>query len=232
MFGKRRKAVLASAALVAGAMLMTACQDSDSSDAQGSSSSAPSADAVPASGSSSANQGSGQNTTAKESPGQSSGAKSSGGQGAAAGSGSGNTDTAGKCRTDDLTIRAIDHTITGDPEGSVAVELTNTSGQDCTLSGYAGVDLLTNAGTISAQRTGQQADTTTLKNGKSVAFAVTYPSNTSGGSGVRVTDLVVTPPDETKSVTLTWPGNSSLPVTDTPGSPVQVGPIGSAGQGG
>ncbi|MET9661087.1 DUF4232 domain-containing protein, partial [Streptomyces sp. NPDC006510] len=58
------------------------------------------------------------------------------------------------------------------------------------------------------------------------------PINTSGGSGVRVTGLVVTPPDETKSVTLDWPGADSLPVTDGAGSQVKVGPMGSAGQGG
>ncbi|MEU6335015.1 DUF4232 domain-containing protein [Streptomyces cellulosae] len=70
-----------------------------------------------------------------------------------------------------------------------------------------------------------------LKDGKSVSFAVTYPVNDSGGSGVDVTGLVVTPPNETKSVTLDWPG-TSLPVTDGSGTPVKVGPIGSAGQGG
>ena len=44
--------------------------------------------------------------------------------------------------------------------------------------------------------------------------------------------LVVTPPDETKSVSLQWPGAATLPVTEGGGSPVRVGPIGSAGQGG
>lgn len=65
-----------------------------------------------------------------------------------------------------------------------------------------------------------------------MTFGITYPINDSGGSGVRITGLVVTPPDETKSVTLDWPGGSSLPVTDGSGTPVRVGPLGSAGQGG
>jgi hypothetical protein len=43
---------------------------------------------------------------------------------------------------------------------------------------------------------------------------------------------VVTPPDETKAATIPWPGAATLPVTDGTGSPVTVGPIGSAGQGG
>jgi hypothetical protein len=42
----------------------------------------------------------------------------------------------------------------------------------------------------------------------------------------------VTPPNETKTVTLRWPGAGTLPVTAGTGSPVQVGPVGSAGQGG
>ncbi|MEE1735706.1 DUF4232 domain-containing protein, partial [Streptomyces sp. BE147] len=71
-----------------------------------------------------------------------------------------------------------------------------------------------------------------LKDGESTFFGITYPLNESGGSGVRITGLVVTPPDETKSVTLDWPGAATLPVTDGSGSPVTVGPIGSAGQGG
>ncbi|WP_268220441.1 DUF4232 domain-containing protein [Streptomyces sp. EMB24] len=136
------------------------------------------------------------------------------------------------CRTDELEVTASDVTIEGDTVGTVAVEFTNGGGRDCTLTGYAGVDLKTNAGSLSAERTGEKAPSVTLKGGKSVWFAVTYPVNDSGGSGARVTGLIVTPPNETKSVTLAWPGTASLPVTDGSGTPVQVGPIGSAGQGG
>jgi hypothetical protein len=49
---------------------------------------------------------------------------------------------------------------------------------------------------------------------------------------VRIAKLLVTPPDETKTVTLSWPGAATLPVTEDGGSSVKVGPIGSAGQGG
>ncbi|MCM2516720.1 DUF4232 domain-containing protein [Streptomyces griseoincarnatus] len=136
------------------------------------------------------------------------------------------------CRTDELEVTASDVTIEGDTVGTVAVEFTNGGGRDCTLTGYAGVDLKTNAGSLSAERTGEKAPSVTLEDGKSVWFAVTYPVNDSGGSGARVTGLIVTPPNETKSVTLAWPGTASLPVTDGSGTPVQVGPIGSAGQGG
>ncbi|WP_458076428.1 DUF4232 domain-containing protein [Streptomyces sp. EMB26] len=153
-------------------------------------------------------------------------------EGTATGTGSDEDGKADDCRTDELEVTASDVTIEGDTVGTVAVEFTNGGGRDCTLTGYAGVDLKTNAGSLSAERTGEKAPSVVLKDGKSVWFAVTYPVNDSGGSGARVTGLVVTPPNETKSVTLDWPGTASLPVTDGSGTPVQVGPIGSAGQGG
>ncbi|WP_203349546.1 DUF4232 domain-containing protein [Streptomyces sp. S-9] len=152
-------------------------------------------------------------------------------EGTDAGTGSNEDGKVADCRTDELEVTASDVTIEGDTVGTVAVEFANGGGRDCTLTGYAGVDLKTNAGQLSAERTGEEAPSVVLKDGKSVWFAVTYPVNDSGGSGVRVTGLVVTPPNETKPVTLDWPGGSSLPVTDGSGTPVKVGPIGSAGQG-
>src|SRR5690606_36585946 len=111
-------------------------------------------------------------------------------------------------------------------------EFVNEGGRDCSLVGYAGVDLKTNYGTLSAERTGEEPTTIILEDGEGVSFAVSYPINNSGGSGIRVTGLVVTPPNETKSVTLDWPGGASLPVTDGSDSgSLKVGPMGSAGQG-
>ncbi|MEV5977419.1 DUF4232 domain-containing protein [Streptomyces sp. NPDC052114] len=148
-----------------------------------------------------------------------------------AGSGAGTNAKADKCRTDALDITAQDATIDGDDEGTVAVTFKNGGGKDCALSGYAGIDLKTSEGDLSATRTGQSSPMV-LKDGESVSFGVTYPKNDSGGSGVSVTGLVVTPPGETKSFSLEWPGASTLPVTEDGGSPVKVGPMGSAGQGG
>lgn len=219
---------LTSAALaVAAGLLLAACQNDDAGTKQ-SDPSSPSSASSSAGGSGSGSSGGG----AKNSAGAGSGAASSGGTGSAAKPGSGAHAKVGKCRTDGLEITAKNNTIDGDPDATVVVELTNHSGGDCTLSGYAGVDLKTSAGVLSARRTGQQADSAVLKNGKSTYFPINYPFNKSGGSGVRVTGLVVTPPNETKSVTLNWPGAATLPVTDGSGSPVKVGPVGSAGQGG
>ncbi|MFI1064528.1 DUF4232 domain-containing protein [Streptomyces spororaveus] len=208
---------------VAAGLTLTACQNGEDGTAQGgpspsstssSSSTAPTAPAAPAPATSSDGKG------------------KTAGTNTGSGSGSGESGKAGKCRTDDLEITAIDSTVGGDTDGTVAVQLKNRGGGDCTLSEYAGVDLKTSAGTLSAKRTGEHPGPAVLKKGTAVSFGVTYPLNTSGGSGVRVTGLTVTPPDETKSVTLAWPGAATLPVTDGSGSAVEVGPIGSAGQGG
>ncbi|MGW2400617.1 DUF4232 domain-containing protein [Kitasatospora sp. NPDC001664] len=199
---------------VAAALLLTACQDGGT----GSAASAPTPTAAaPASSSSPSATASGTpRTTAPSTPAPA-------------------TATAGKaaqCRTADLTVTAADRTITGDGENTVVVELKNHGDRACTLAGYAGVDLKTSAGTVSAKRSGEPVVTGVLASGKSTYFGIGYPANGSGGSGVRITGLVVTPPDETHPVTLAWPGAASLPVTEGGGSPVRIGPVGSAGQGG
>ncbi|MEV6743538.1 DUF4232 domain-containing protein [Streptomyces sp. NPDC051080] len=216
-----RKLTFAALAVAAG-LSLTACQNGEDDLGPGAPPSA--------SGAASASGGSGSGG-ADQGGGKGSDGKGSGGQGAAAGSGSDANGKVGKCRTDELEITASDSTVGGDTEGTVAVELKNGGGRDCLLSGYAGVDLKTSEGPLSAVRTGEKSTPMTLKDGKSVYFGVSYPVNDTGGTGVRITGLVVTPPDETKSVTLDWPGGASLPVTDGSGSPVKVGPMGSAGQG-
>jgi hypothetical protein len=213
---------------VAAGLSLTACQNGDDGTGQSAPSSAPTASSPGAgSGSGGSDQGGGKDATGTGSAG-----KSSGGQGTAAGTGSNANGKVGKCRTDELEITAKDNTIDGDPNGTVTVQLKNSGGRDCAISGYAGVDLKTSAGSLSAKRTGEKANPAVLKNGQSTAFGINYPINKSGGSGIRVTGLLVTPPDETKTVTLDWPGAATLPVTDGTGSPVKVGPVGNAGQGG
>ncbi|WP_327713462.1 DUF4232 domain-containing protein [Streptomyces sp. NBC_00464] len=218
------------ALVVAAGLSLTACQNGDDGAAASDPSSASSASAASSSGGGSGSGGSDQDS------GKDSAGSGSDGKGTAApadsGSGSGDNGATPKCTTDGLKITAQDSFIDGDPDGSVTVGLTNGSGADCVISGFAGVDLKTNAGDISATRKGEPGDPYILKNGKEVDFYISYPLNETGGSGVRITGLVVTPPNETKSVTLDWPGNASLPATDGSGSPVLVGPIGSAGQGG
>ncbi|ATZ22262.1 DUF4232 domain-containing protein [Streptomyces lavendulae] len=220
------------AVAVAAGLTLTACQNGEDGAAQGSAPAAPAA-STPSTPSTPSSSGGGSSAgSANQGSGQGSAGTSSNGKGTAAGAGSGGSAKGGKCRTDDLEITASDSTVGGDAEGTVAVQLKNRGSGDCTLSEYAGVDVKTSAGSLSAKRTGEHPGPAVLKKGTSVYFGVNYPLNTSGGSGVRITGLVVTPPDETKPVTLAWPGAATLPVTDGSGSPIKVGPIGSAGQGG
>jgi hypothetical protein len=215
---------LSTAVLVAAGLALTACNPNDGGSAAGASSSS-SAPTTP-SGSTAGNASTAAGGTQTDNP-------SSSGTSTGAGTGSNKNSGVGRCRTDELKITAQDNTIDGDPDRTVVVELKNSGGRDCMISGYAGVDLKTNAGTLSAKRVSQETATPAiLKSGKSTYFPIEYPSNTSGGSGVRITALVVTPPAETKSVTLNWPGAATLPVTDNPSSTVKVGPVGRAGQGG
>ncbi|WP_030784939.1 DUF4232 domain-containing protein [Streptomyces sp. NRRL S-920] len=166
----------------------------------------------------------------------STGADSSGGtgdSGSSSGSGSsgeGNTDSeVGNCRSDELEVTAADNT-TDKTEGVITVQFKNGGGRDCAISGYAGVDLKTATGdTLSVDRDGDQPHPDVLKDGESAAFNITFPVNTTGGSGVRITNILVTPPNETKTVTIAWPAGS-LPVSgedsSDSGPKLSIGPVG------
>ncbi|MGF1238962.1 DUF4232 domain-containing protein [Streptomyces sp. 2-6] len=226
---------------VAASLSLTACQGDDDSAGQNSPSSSAAASSSGGSGSADSGQGGATDSAGTDSGGTGGGSSDStsgsaasgkGSAGSGSGSGSGQSGKAGTCRTDDLTITAKDTSISGEPDGTVTVQLTNRSARSCTISGYAGVDLKTNAGSVSAQRVGKSTGPSVLKAGQATYFGISYPINDTGGSGVRVTGLLVTPPNETKTVSLAWPGGGSLPVTEGGGSPVKIGPVGSAGQGG
>jgi len=227
---RAQKLTFAAVAVVAGVTL-TACSSSSDGPAKADAgtpvASSPVAASTSTSGAgSTANGGS-------TSGGSGASGSTTGGSGKTTGSTTGSNTSAktARCTTDALTITAADRTITGDENGTVVVTLKNRSGKSCTIGGYAGVDLKTNAGTVSAKRTGQESVYVTLKSGAQTYFPISYPVNTSGGSGVRITGLLVTPPNDTKTVSLAWPGGASLPVTEGGGASVKVGPMGSAGQG-
>ncbi|MDV9187794.1 DUF4232 domain-containing protein, partial [Streptomyces sp. SR27] len=147
------------------------------------------------------------------------------GQGADTGTGDNSGGKVDICRTDDLEASAVDNT-TDKTEGVVTVSFKN-SGGDCRIRGFAGVDLKTSLGdTVSVDRNGEQAVSQILKEGETAAFNITFPVNNSGGSGVKLTDIVVTPPNETKHVTLKWPAGT-LAVTDGQDSgKLEISPVG------
>lgn len=213
------------------AVLLTGCEGKDSGAA------APekvAGEAVPAPGDSAPGKAPGkQSPTPSESSGSREGGTEKGekppARSESGGSGSSGTDDpptaeepggGGSCQTPQLSF-----TTSGMAEGTLRVNLTNTGSAGCDLQGFPGVDLRTSAGdSINAARSGLGAPTVSLKPGGQTSFTLHYPPNDTGGSGVSITGLTVTPPNETRSKNL--PVSISLPVTEGPGPGVTVDPIG------
>lgn len=227
----RRKAAAAVIGLVA-ALSLTACNGDDKAAADTSTTApADSAETSTTAPADSADKGSddnnGEATTAPDGTGSDEG--SGGGdadQGTVAGTGDNSDGKVDICRTDELEVNAADNT-TDKKEGVVTVVFKNGGGRDCSIKGYAGVDLTASTGdTLSVERNGDQPVAGILKDGESAAFNITFPYNNTGGSGVRISKLVVTPPNETKHVTLNWPAGT-LPVTDGESAvKLQINPVG------
>lgn len=220
------KTLLAGLALL-GTLALTACDNGD----DGSDTAGPRPEpAASASADSGQNGGSGSSDKGSDSAGNGSGSGSgssgNGSEGTAAGTGSNENGEVGICRSDELEVTAADNT-TGKEEGIVTVAFKNGGGRDCAINGYAGVDLRTADGdTMSVDRNGEQARREILKDGETAAFNITFPVNNSGGSGVRIAKLLVTPPNETKTVAVAWPAGS-LPVSgEASGPKLSVGPVG------
>ncbi|MGO4635962.1 DUF4232 domain-containing protein [Streptomyces sp. 2RAF24] len=219
-----RKAVAAAIGLVA-ALSLTACNGDDN--ASDSTQASPTASADKAGGTGGADQADQSAGTGTGGSGKSAGTGTGGsGQGTDTSTGGNSHGKADICRTDALEVAAADNT-TDKTEGVVTVSFKNSGGGNCRISGFAGVDLKTSQGdTFSVKRNGEQARPQLLKEGETAAFNITFPVNNSGGSGVKLTDIVVTPPNETKHVTLRWPAGT-LPVTDgQDGGKLEISPVG------
>ncbi|MEV7190631.1 DUF4232 domain-containing protein [Streptomyces sp. NPDC093510] len=212
------KTLLAGLALIT-SLGLTACNGDDTgSSGQGSTGGSSDNGAVGDNGTGGGNSGKG-----------SSGDGTVGGTGTGTDTGSNANGRAGICRSDELEVSAVDNS-TGETEGVVTVVFKNGGGRDCTINGYAGVDLKAASGdTLSVNRNGEKATPSVIKDGESAAFNITFPVNNSGGSGVRIAKILVTPPNETKTVTIDWPAGS-LPV-DNPDAPaggpkLSISPVG------
>ncbi|MEU1018756.1 DUF4232 domain-containing protein [Streptomyces sp. NPDC005900] len=207
---------------LAGALALTACDNDGTADAVG----APSGSKPTASAESGRDGGGGSGSGGGSSSSSSEGGETSPDD--STGTDSTENKKTGICRSDELEVTAIDNS-TDKTEGIVTVAFKNGGGRDCSISGYAGVDLETAAGdTLSVDRNGEQTHAEILKDGETAAFNITFPANTSGGSGVRITKILVTPPNETKTVTVDWPAGS-LPVAgegSSNGPKLAIGPVG------
>ncbi|MET9349005.1 DUF4232 domain-containing protein [Streptomyces termitum] len=223
-----RKAVAAVIGLVA-ALSLTACNGDDSALGGGQASSTASADKAGGTGGSGGTGGTGGAGKTDGSGGAGKGDQSAGtgtGSGSGGGSGGAGKGKVDMCRSGVLDAAAVDNT-TDETNGVVTVTFKNVGGADCRINGFPGVDIKTSLGdTFSVDRNGERAVPEILKEGETAAFNITYPVNNTGGSGVKLTDMVVTPPNETKPFTLKWPAGT-LPVTDgQDGGKMELGPVG------
>ncbi|MEU6465915.1 DUF4232 domain-containing protein [Streptomyces sp. NPDC046976] len=207
-----RITALAALGLVA-TLSLTACGNDSGKDtsSKGSAASSAPTDASSASSSGSSSSGGGSQPGGSGSGGSAGGqsASSSGGSGkAGTGGTSGGTATSGKvtfCRTADLAIDAANAS-PDKASGRIDVTMVNRGSTTCSATGFPGVDIKDADHTSSPiERGPAQPRVTTLKPGDAAVFDIAYAIDPSGKSLASPTDILVTPPNETHTVTLKWP---------------------------
>ncbi|WP_406706386.1 DUF4232 domain-containing protein [Streptomyces albidoflavus] len=211
---RAQKITLATLALVTG-LTLTACQGDDTA--------ASTDDAAPAASSPAGDDGGAGKETAEETAAASGGDTASD---APEGSGGGQINT-GPCKTANLDISGAH----GMGEGTIHIAFKNT-GDACYLKGFPGVDLKADSGpgSINANRSDLATPSVVLKTGESTRATLHYPANHSGGSGVDITLLEITPPEETHSKRI--PTKINVPVSDSSSTSdeVIIDPVGTGKQ--
>ncbi|RZD80857.1 DUF4232 domain-containing protein [Streptomyces albidoflavus] len=210
---RAQKITLATLALVTG-LTLTACQGDDTA--------ASTDDAAPAASTPAGDDGGAGKETAEETAAASGGDTASD---APEGSGGGQINT-GPCKTANLDISGAH----GMGEGTIHIAFKNT-GDACYLKGFPGVDLKADSGpgSINANRSDLATPSVVLKTGESTRATLHYPANHSGGSGIDITLLEITPPEETHSKRI--PTKINVPVSDSSTSDeVIIDPVGTGKQ--
>lgn len=201
---------------VAATLSLTACGGGDDSGTDSSakgSASSPSSSSSAASSSGGGAQSEGGSGGGSGSGSQASDAKSGSGGKTDAGSGSaaGSASSGGKvafCKTADLAIDAAD-AAPGGGEGRINITMINRGSTTCSATGFAGVDIKDADHTSSPiERGSAQSRVTILKPGDAAVFDLAYTIDTSGNSLATPTNILVTPPNETHTVTLNWPAGA------------------------
>ncbi|MCX4967257.1 DUF4232 domain-containing protein [Streptomyces sp. NBC_00654] len=140
-------------------------------------------------------------------------AKSGSGEGteARADAANGTTETGGKvtfCKTEDLAIDATDAAPDAE-SGRIDITMINRGSTTCSATGFAGVDIKDADNTSNPIERGQaQPRVTILKPGDAAVFNLAYDIDNTGGSLASPTNILVTPPNETHTVSLTWPAGA------------------------
>ncbi|MBO1332785.1 DUF4232 domain-containing protein [Streptomyces sp. VRA16 Mangrove soil] len=200
-----RLTALAAISVVA-ALSLTACDNNDGSGGDASSQGSSSAPSASSSSSPAANGGSTSDSGSGSGGAQAGDAKpSSGGTNDAAG---GATNAGAKvtfCKTQDLAIDAQD--AAPDKEtGRIDITMINRGSTTCSATGFPGVDIKDVDHTSNPIARGNaQPRITTLKPGDAAVFDLAYAIDSSGSSLASPTDILVTPPNETHTVSLAWP---------------------------
>ncbi|WP_043673421.1 DUF4232 domain-containing protein [Streptomyces xylophagus] len=221
-------AATALAATSALALALTACGNGSGDDAAGDQSSAPtsSSSATAADGASAENAGdtkdAGSGTGGSGS--SATGSSTSGGTGTSTGTGASRCHTAGL----GFSFGSGDGKISSsDDQQHLAVVLKNKTSAACTVQGFPGVDLKSSGGSWSLTRSSATPQKVTLAAGSSATFTITFLPWTQGsGTEFKATSVVVTPPNETTSATLTWPGGSVLLQDGATHPGTYTGPVG------
>jgi hypothetical protein len=221
-----QKITLAALALAA-SLSLTACQgDDDAAGANDPTASAASSAGTSGGASDSASDGTsgGSGASDDDTAGTAGTAGNSTAGESAEGSGGGQI-TTGSCKTANLAFSSSH----GMGEGELIVSLKNT-GDACFLKGFPGVDLMSQdtSEPLSAQRSELAAPVVTLKTGDTTRFTLHYPPNNTGGTGVYVSAIRVTPPNEThyKALSVSF----DVPVSADTSDKVMVDPVGTGKQ--
>ncbi|MFB9640338.1 DUF4232 domain-containing protein [Streptomyces spiralis] len=104
----------------------------------------------------------------------------------------------------------------------IAVE----SSKPCELYGFAKVVAHSNYGSGPIDKSDEEPVPVEVAPGQTARIDIHYPPNTTGGSGVTYSNLTITPPDNTKSVTVDVGFNVGV---DDDNGPITVDPIVAAG---
>ncbi|WEB44636.1 DUF4232 domain-containing protein [Streptomyces yunnanensis] len=227
---RRTLRVAGTALTVAAAFSLTACSGSDGAASKpgGQSGGGVAAEASGAGSSAGAQGADAPAGNAKSGSGE--GTSSHAGSGGTASSRAGSGGGAGKgkfCRTSDLVMEAVDSS-PDQKVGEVTVQMTNKGGRTCSVTGFAGVDLKDADGTSApVHRGGEQPRITDLKPGDTATFSISYAVDFSGDSLASPTNIIVTPPNETHSVSLKWPAEA-LKLAGPYDEKIKVHPVGIA----
>jgi hypothetical protein len=208
-------AITATSAL---ALTLTACDGNVSGSSASGQSSAPVS--TPTATASAAGSTPADNATATEDSGSTTGT----------GTGTGAGTSSNRCHTAGLTYTfgPGDGTVSSsDDQQKLPVILQNKGSATCTLQGFPGVDLKSAGGSWSLVRSSVTPKKATLAPGHSATFIISFLPWTKGsGTEFKATSVVITPPNETTSVTLAWPGGSVLLQDGATHPGTYTGPIG------